>query len=91
MHIHSLTVIGQRRLIHRWIGLIEMNHILLIYSHQTDALPLFCLAFLTKKHGKFKQISLKIVGFEKIINKYIFPRQFAEANSVMCLPTGGPK
>jgi len=49
MHIHSLTVIGQRRLIHRWIGLTEMNHILLIYAHQTDALPLFCLAFLTKK------------------------------------------
>ena len=45
MHIHSLTVIGQRRLIHRWIGLIEMNHILLIYKHQADALQLFVPLF----------------------------------------------
>ena len=45
MHIHSLTVIGQRRLIHRWIGLIEMNHILLIYAHQTDSLTLFVSLF----------------------------------------------
>ena len=34
---------------------------------------------------------LKSLDLKKIKNKYIFPRQFAEANSAMCLPTGGPK